>query len=322
MGERSSPAHDVTHTTTGWQRAPLDEDEVAGAYVNAFKPLHVWVESTAFRTHGFRYTSLDRASYPRVAEEFLLNTQYVREDRETEVSIEAYFAGPYTTILAELDHENTAGLEEIALPEGVHLRLGLGEALSRRASGRIYTGDPIELTYLAAIIRSGAAVTREARVESVTGERTLRFRAAPSGGGLYPVDVYIVAADVTALSRGVYRYLPRRDTLVRVGGDDVAAGVFASFNVREEIITLARANALVLLVGRPWRSMRKYGPRGLRYLLLEAGAILQNVHLATQALGYASVDCASVVDAEVHEALGLDGISQAFLHAIVIGYAG
>jgi SagB-type dehydrogenase family enzyme len=68
--------------------------------------------------------------------------------------------------------------------------------------------------------------------------------------------------------------------------------------------------------------MRKYGPRGLRYLLIEAGAITQNIHLATQALGFASVDCASVVDAEVHEVLDIDGLYEALIHTIVIGYEG
>ena len=105
-------------------------------------------------------------------------------------------------------------------------------------------------------------------------------------------------------------------------GEDTIERLVGCFSVREEVITLQRAATVALLVARPWRSMRKYGPRGLRYALLEAGAIAQNIHLATQALGFASVDCASVVDDEVHETLGLDGLYQTLVHAIILGYAG
>jgi SagB-type dehydrogenase family enzyme len=302
--------------------AAIDAERAAGAYANAFKPLDPWIESTGFRTHGLRHSALGRAADARLAEDFLLNTRYIREDRETETSIEAYFTGAAVAMLAELDGDEPAGLAEFELPDGVRLRFELGHALARRGSGRIYTGDPIEIAYLATIIRSGASITREAQVESSAGARTLRFRTAPSGGGLYPIDLYVGAINVSGLERGVYRYQPRRDSLLQVGGEDTIERLMGCFSVREEMITLRRAATVALLVARPWRSMRKYGPRGLRYVLLEAGAIAQNIHLATQALGFASVDCASVVDDEVHETLGLDGLYQTLVHAIILGYAG
>jgi SagB-type dehydrogenase family enzyme len=65
--------------------------------------------------------------------------------------------------------------------------------------------------------------------------------------------------------------------------------------------------------------MRKYGNRGLRFLFLEAGAMAQNIHLACEALGLGSFDCASVYDDEVHEALGIDGLHESLLHTVIIG---
>jgi len=300
----------------------IDAERAASAYDNAFKPFHAWVESTGFRTHALRHRTLGRGGDSRLAEEFLLNTRYERADRETETSIEAYFASAYTATLSELDNDEPVGLTEVVLPKGVPLSLAVGRAFARRSSGRIYTGDPIEIAYLASIVRSAAGVTREASVGSPGGERTLRFRSAPSGGGLYPIALYVGAIRVTGLEVGVYRHHPRRDSLIRVGDATSVQRLLDSFAVHEEAITLERADAVMLLVGRPWRSMRKYGPRGLRYLFLEAGAIAQNVHLATQALGFASVDCASVVDEEVHATLELDGVYQALVHTILIGYSG
>jgi SagB-type dehydrogenase family enzyme len=79
---------------------------------------------------------------------------------------------------------------------------------------------------------------------------------------------------------------------------------------------------LLLLVGRPWRSMRKYGARGMRHVFLEAGAMAEHVHLAATALGLGSVDCSSVYDDEAHEALGMDGLYEALLHVVVVGSEG
>lgn len=50
------------------------------------------------------------------------------------------------------------------------------------------------------------------------------------------------------------------------------------------------------LVARPWRSMRKYGPRGMRLTLHESGAMSQQLHLAATALGLAGTDWSGFYD--------------------------
>ena len=65
--------------------------------------------------------------------------------------------------------------------------------------------------------------------------------------------------------------------------------------------------------------MRKYGDRGVRYMFIEAGAIAENIHLASGAIGIGSVDCASIHDDQMHSALGIDGESSLVVHAVVLG---
>jgi nitroreductase len=60
----------------------------------------------------------------------------------------------------------------------------------------------------------------------------------------------------------------------------------------------------------------------MRHALLEAGAIAAHINLAAAALGLGSVDCSSLFDDEVHEALGVDGIYEAVVHAVVVGVSG
>lgn len=95
--------------------------------------------------------------------------------------------------------------------------------------------------------------------------------------------------------------------------------LLTTFSIPNEQITYKKASAIFMLVGSPWRSMRKYGARGLRFMLQEAGAISQNTHLTVTALGLGSVDCASLYDDEVQEILNIDGRYNTLLHTMLIG---
>jgi SagB-type dehydrogenase family enzyme len=90
----------------------------------------------------------------------------------------------------------------------------------------------------------------------------------------------------------------------------------------EEVVTTSAATALVLLLARPWRAMRKYGPRGMRHVFLEAGTIAEHINLAAAALGIGSLDSSSFYDDEVHEALGVDGVFETLVHTQVLGIPG
>jgi SagB-type dehydrogenase family enzyme len=154
------------------------------------------------------------------------------------------------------------------------------------------------------------------------GDAELNFRTVPSGGGLYPIDMYVVVLNVVGLREGIYHYIPRSDSLSEIGDSAEVQAVLQGFAVSEEIISLSRACAIFLLIGQPWRSMRKYGNRGMRFMFMEAGAIAEHLNLAAVALGLGSVDCSSYYDDEVNEALGLDGVYQTIIHSLLVGSPG
>lgn len=292
-------------------------------FSSSYKALHPWTDSTGFRTHGFRYRTSSADPIARLAEDFLLNSRYERRDPEGEFSIEAYFTDSGVTMLEAVGEEEPAGLEVVALPRGAPMRRELGETLRHRQSLRQYTGDPIELPYLASLLRSAAAVTHMAEPElSGGGHARLRFRAASSGGGLYPIDVLAVTPRVRGLEPGIYRYRALDDALLREGDEDAMKRLLDCFALPDEVVSVSRAAAVLLFVARPWRSMRKYGPRGLRFVFIEAGEMAGNVHLAATALGVGSVDCASFIDDEAHEALEIDGVHRTLVHSIVLGQTG
>jgi SagB-type dehydrogenase family enzyme len=83
-----------------------------------------------------------------------------------------------------------------------------------------------------------------------------------------------------------------------------------------------RCAALVVVTAVFWRTRCKYGLRGYRFALLEAGHVMQNAVLAATAFGLASVPLAGFFDARLDELLSLDGVEQSTLYALAIGREG
>jgi SagB-type dehydrogenase family enzyme len=296
-------------------------EQIAG-YGNAYQLVASWVTSTGFRTPGLRFKDLGGASRRGVAEEFLLATRYRRADREVEASIQGYFLDPGVVMLSRNGEEDIAGRATVPLPPGVRLTRELGEVVATRRSVRGYTGDAVPLDQVATLVRAAGAITGVGHVDLLEGgTRDIQFRTAPSPGGLYPIELWLLARGVDGLARGVWRYDPRRDLLVDEGDEARLDRALAAFAVPEEIISLSRAALVVLMIGRPWKVLRKYGDRGARYLFIEAGATAENLHLACGSLGLGSVDCASVHDDELHAALDLDGELRLLVHTVVVGTA-
>jgi SagB-type dehydrogenase family enzyme len=106
------------------------------------------------------------------------------------------------------------------------------------------------------------------------------LRAAPSAGALYPLEIDL------ATRGGVFRYRPARHALARRDARDLRAEL-ADAALQQTFIAAAPCVFAVAAVAA--RATRKYGPRGVRYIHLEAGHAAQNLLLQAQALGLASV---------------------------------
>jgi SagB-type dehydrogenase family enzyme len=303
---------------------PLDSSLTqAASTASSYREITLGVRSTGFRTNSLRHATLTHGNDRRIADEFLVNTRLIRDDRQTEASVMEYLSDPASVMLSMHGRDTDRGTREIPLPTGARLRLELGEALHRRRSVRAYTGDRMTLSQVASLLRAAGGATVEVGVTAgEDSEVSLRFRSVPSGGGLYPVDLHLLALGIDGVERGFYRYDSVTDSLVQLGDGSRVDAFLGCLAVPEELIAVRQAAMVLLLVGHPWRSMRKYGDRGMRFVFHEAGAISEHAHLAAVALGLASVDCASFYDDEAHEALSYDGVYQALVHMIVVGWPG
>jgi SagB-type dehydrogenase family enzyme len=192
----------------------------------------------------------------------------------------------------------------------------LWEVIEARRSRREFAPDPIAFDELATLLHAGYGVTH--RLESPDGSGSLPLRAVPSGGALYPLEVYIAALRVDGLGAGLYHFDPFLGSLeiVRIG---LSADEVAVLSTYPEIVS--PCSALLLAAAVFGRTRFKYGLRGYRFALLEAGHVGQNVVLAATALGLAAVPLGGFYDRPTDEFLGLDGVNESTLYTIAVGRA-
>jgi SagB-type dehydrogenase family enzyme len=148
-------------------------------------------------------------------------------------------------------------------------------ALASRRSQRSYAEAPLSLAEVAQLLWAAQGVTHSEGL-----------RTAPSAGALYPLEVHLVAGEVSGLSPGVYRYDPERHRLFRQLEGDLR-GALAEKALEQSWV--AEAPALLVITAVVRRTARKYGRRAERYALIEAGHAAQNVYLQAEALGLGTV---------------------------------
>jgi SagB-type dehydrogenase family enzyme len=200
----------------------------------------------------------------------------------------------------------TLGLPRPRLPD-----VTLAAALLARRSERSFGPGDVTLAELATVLHAGYGVTRPA-----TADDPQPLRAVPSGGALYPLEVYALLARVQGAEPGLYHFDPVRHVLeVRTAASPFEALREAS--IYPEIV--AGCAATLLVTGVFWRSRFKYGLRGYRFVLLEAGHLAQNVLLVCAALELAAVPLGGFYDRSVDRVLGADGVNESILYAVCLG---
>lgn len=143
------------------------------------------------------------------------------------------------------------------------------KALLERRSVRSYKEEPLALAEVSQLLWAAQGIT-----ESKRGLRT-----APSARATYLLEVYVVAANVTGLPAGMYRYNPRDHALARVLTGDIRADLFKAVGQPP----VRSAPAAFVIAGLPGKSSDS------SWMYLEAGHAAQNVYLQAVSLKLGTV---------------------------------
>jgi SagB-type dehydrogenase family enzyme len=145
------------------------------------------------------------------------------------------------------------------------------------------------------------------------------MRNYPSGGARYPLEVYlIVLMDTGELKEGTYHYNVKFHYLEIMQQEKMQNQVRNAVNaVNEELVS---KSPFLLVVSAVFsRSEIKYSHRTYRYLLLEAGHMVQNMYLVSEALGLNYCAIGGFVDRTINELLSFDVSKERALYMFAFG---
>lgn len=201
----------------------------------------------------------------------------------------------------------------IALPPSQRLAMGLQEAIEGRSSCRRFRPDSISVVNIGTMLQAAYGVLGRSNF----GSFEFLDRPVPSAGGLYPLEIYVLARRVEGVRPGVYHYDALRHGLEQVRNVLVPTDLSDYLFMGQGYVT--DAPAIFVVAADLDRNLRKYGDRGYRYILFEAGHCAQNVNLAAASLGMGSCNVGGFFDEELAELLSLDTELEVPLYGIAVG---
>jgi SagB-type dehydrogenase family enzyme len=187
--------------------------------------------------------------------------------------------------------------------------------IKARRSCRNYRAGILSLPNLADIIRGAYGMIWDPQAWDSLAPPP---RAVPSAGGCYPLEVYVAALAVAGVEAGLYHYDILGQSLEAVHLGDIRDELCRHLAGQTEV---AGACAVLMFAAVFQRTLTQYGARGYRYVLLEAGHAAQNTCLVATELGLGSLCLGSFCDARLNRFLGLDGVTEAVLYAVAVGFA-
>jgi SagB-type dehydrogenase family enzyme len=184
-------------------------------------------------------------------------------------------------------------MKEIVLPEpSMAGNISLEETLGLRRSVRRFTGEPLSMADLSQLLWAAQGVTRADK----------GFRTAPSAGATFPMEIFLVCAQVNGLEAGLYRYSTGSHNLLMLKSGDLRERLLETALMQK---WLSQAAAILVVCADYSRTTGRYGDRGIRYVHMESGHLGQNIALQAVALGLGTTMVGAFDDHELSAVLDL-----------------
>ena len=170
----------------------------------------------------------------------------------------------------------------------------LEEAITRRRSIRRFSSQPLSQLQLSQILWAAQGITHA----------PLKFRAVPSAGATYPLEIFVVCGQngIEETGDGIYHYnIDSHSLTLHHKGD--ARFELARAALDEEMIYQAPVDIAICALYE--RTVLHYGRRGERYIHIEVGHAGQNIYLEATSLGLATAAIGAFHDEPVREVLRL-----------------
>lgn len=198
-----------------------------------------------------------------------------------------------TNFYCQDNREGTSMEDVIQLPSpNYKSNTSVEEALLNRRSVREFTKEALALSDVSQILWAAQGIT----------DKENGLRTAPSAGALYPLEVYLIAANVNDLPAGIYKYNYENHTLKKIAEGDKRTDI-SNASLKQE--SLEYSSAIVAITAIYERTSIKYGNRTERYVDMEVGHVGENIYLQAVSLGIGTVMVGAFNDEALKKVLSL-----------------
>ncbi|MCX6217964.1 SagB/ThcOx family dehydrogenase [Spirosoma sp.] len=209
--------------------------------------------------------------------------------------------------------QDYAGFPKVALPDlPVQPDASLWQIMHERTTARTVLPKKMDVDALATLLYSGYGINRT----NADTEFPHPFRTVPSAGALYPLEIFFHHTYIEGLEIGLYHYNPSMNSISLLQRGDQSRALRDVF-IQPELAF--NSSAMFFVTGWFERITFKYGERGYRFALIEAGHVVQNMILAAKALGFGTVPVGGFLDHRADEFLKLDGVTASCLYCLALG---
>lgn len=136
-----------------------------------------------------------------------------------------------------------------------------------------------------------------------TGGQPHYLRSAPSAGGLYPAEIYLISRGTAHVAAGLYNYQVKDHSLVRFWDSDVWQKLQVAGFAHP---ALMQTDLALVITAVLFRSAWRYQDRAYRRIFLDTGHLLGNIELAGAISGFRPYLIGSFADVALTDLLYLN----------------
>ncbi len=209
--------------------------------------------------------------------------------------------------LEEIINDNAIKLEKIKLNNA-----SLKEVLKNRKSVRDYSGEELSFKNFSQLIYNSFGINDARTIKIDDINVPTRFYA--SGGGLYPVEIYLYIRSVENIKNGLYLYQPYSNSILKKNNELELDKI-----LENNVIDYKNLNVAILFKVDMNRAYIKYGELSLLNIFVEIGLMSQTYNLVGTSLGIRSCDIAGFSKKIAEKNMNIDGINSHILYMVASG---
>ena len=146
------------------------------------------------------------------------------------------------------------------------------------------------------------------------------MRTYASAGGRYPIEVYVAIFESEDIEQGIYHYNVSNNSLeqIKKGGE---LNKLKEFYSNQDYFEDTCYPCLIMFSMVFRRSMEKYGERGYRFALIDAGHMGQNLYLTAEYLdlGIVALGAGAGSDDQLDDIVGLVSVNENIFYSFAVG---